>query len=225
MELFADVGGLIEFFLRLGTLLVGPATAFAARTKLLSSAFRLVSSYPQLHSEPQDESEVLANQMSWESKHQEKIARNRLSWWHMCCSRDVKYKRMLRRAEYLFRRELDLVRFVRRQRMLTFATLAQMSRSQQRVTENMSQLVFHESSEPGQTDSDSAPYDDVDLSTKMDPKKEGYEQEELDENIETIFKSREPKNVRLQHLFQFQRRKKNQNMSMNDLESIKLQFI
>ena len=84
------------------------------KAKLLSSLFRFVDSYPRLHSEPQDGNEMLANQMKWESKNKERIARKNLSWLHICCSRDTKYKRMLRKAERLVHRELDLVNFIKR---------------------------------------------------------------------------------------------------------------
>ena len=56
-----------------------------------------------------------------------------------------KYLKMLNKAECDVRKELDLVRFIQRQRMLVLASLSTLNRNQQFVVDRMSSMVIHES--------------------------------------------------------------------------------
>ena len=62
---------------------------------------------------------------------------------------------MAAKADISVTKELDLVKFIRRQRLQTFATLATLNVRQQFIVEKMAHLLIRESSEQNEsTDSD-----------------------------------------------------------------------
>ena len=58
-----------------------------------------------------------------------------------------KYKKMLEKADGSISRELDLIKFIQRQRLTTFATLASMSSRQKFVADKLATMIIRESSD------------------------------------------------------------------------------
>ena len=71
---------------------------------------------------------------------------------------------MLAKSEISMNKELDLVKFLRRMRLFTFATLALLSRRQQFIVDNLSTMLIRESS-----DFDESTSDDEELNEENEP--------------------------------------------------------
>ena len=71
---------------------------------------------------------------------------------------------MLAKSEISMNKELDLVKFMRRMRLFTFATLALLSRRQQYIGDNLSTMLMRESS-----DFDDSTSDDEELNEENEP--------------------------------------------------------
>ena len=71
---------------------------------------------------------------------------------------------MLAKSEISMNKELDLVKFLRRMRLFTFATLALLSRRQQFIVDNLSTMLIRESS-----DFDDSTSDDGELNEENEP--------------------------------------------------------
>ena len=71
---------------------------------------------------------------------------------------------MLAKSEISMNKELDLVKFMRRMRLFTFATLALLSRRQQYIGDNLSTMLMRESS-----DFDDSTSDDGELNEENEP--------------------------------------------------------
>ena len=63
------------------------------------------------------------------------------------CGKDAKYRKMLRKADASVARELDLVKFIQRQRLLTFATLSTFNGRQKFIADKMATHLIRESSD------------------------------------------------------------------------------
>lgn len=71
---------------------------------------------------------------------------------------------MLSKSKISIQKELDLVKFTRRMRLLTFATLAQLNRRQLFIGDNLSTMLVRESS-----DLDESTSDDGELNEENEP--------------------------------------------------------
>ena len=76
---------------------------------------------------------------------------------------------MLAKSEISMNKELDLVKFMRRMRLFTFATLALLSRRQQYIGDNLSTMLMRESS-----DFDDSTSDDEELNEENEPDIENH---------------------------------------------------
>ena len=76
---------------------------------------------------------------------------------------------MLAKSEISINKELDLVKFLRRMRLFTFATLALLSRRQQFIGDNLSTMLMRESS-----DFDDSTSDDEELNEENEPDIENH---------------------------------------------------
>ena len=62
--------------------------------------------------------------MSWDFDHVTNIRKEGCCATFLGCTRDGKYKKKLKKANTSVARELDLIKFIQRQRLTTFTTLA-----------------------------------------------------------------------------------------------------
>ena len=74
------------------------------------------------------------------------------------CTHRKKYKSMISKADSSVMRELDLIKFIQRQRLTTFTTLATLNGRQQYVADKMATKLIRESS-----DLDNSTEDDFEL--------------------------------------------------------------
>ena len=125
LEYLGDIGGLFDALRYMGIFIISPFVSFSLRSKLLNSLFRFVTSVQTDNKFTKDTpiSRLEATQkMTWDLQRAKKIEEERYVC-QPCCKRTL-YKRMLNKSTISIRKELDLVKFMRRMRLFTYATLA-----------------------------------------------------------------------------------------------------
>ena len=100
---------------------------------------------------------------------------------------------MLAKSEISMNKELDLVKFMRRMRLFTFATLALLNRRQQYIGDNLSTMLMRESS-----DFDDSTSDDGELNEENEP--------DIEEHSKKIFMSKDKVDQRFIKIFKIKRR-------------------
>ena len=88
----------------------------------------------------------MTTQIEHEAKNLGKIRAVSLYGFLFDCKGRKRYSQMMQKARSTVKEELDLVKFIRRQRFLTTATLAQLNTRQQVIMQKFSSLQLHESS-------------------------------------------------------------------------------
>eukprot|EP00354_Favella_ehrenbergii_P003516 CAMPEP_0170470394 /NCGR_PEP_ID=MMETSP0123-20130129/12867_1 /TAXON_ID=182087 /ORGANISM="Favella ehrenbergii, Strain Fehren 1" /LENGTH=247 /DNA_ID=CAMNT_0010737505 /DNA_START=962 /DNA_END=1705 /DNA_ORIENTATION=+ len=157
--LLGDVGGLFDGLSLLAAKIAAPFATFAMNTKLMTLVYRTLVS--DKSSEGGNLSSPSAAQQN-ESELEEVISSRqallpRPSWLScfLCCSRKrAKERKLLSKAAGGVSRQLDLVKFIRRQRLLTFASFATLNARQRHLLRQVSALPLRESSSDPETDSE-----------------------------------------------------------------------
>ena len=85
--------------------------------------------------------------MSWDFDHVTNIRKEGCCTTLFGFTRDGKYKKKLKKADTSVARELDLVKFIQRQRLTTFTTLAALNGRQQFIADKMATKLIRESSD------------------------------------------------------------------------------
>ena len=114
-----DVGGLAEALYLLTLHFVQPISVIVMKSNLLSLFFKLVKG--------RDADMLERSEIPYRG-----FLRSAA-----CCGKS-RYRRMIDRANSLITRQLDLVKFVHRQRMLVLAALASMNKSQRNFRDDLS---------------------------------------------------------------------------------------
>ena len=110
----------------MGSLLITPIAAFSMKSELLTQHFSRSGTNNRILSEEED------TQIPSQS-----LLRSLLS----CCCKRTPYRKLLDRAEATIERQLDIVKFVKQQKKLRFATLSTLSLPQLLIVDKLSQLV------------------------------------------------------------------------------------
>ena len=174
LEWLGDVGGLFDMLKLMGSMLVVPFATFRLKSELLSKIFRFVSSLAKAKSDGKFESTpemvaakakgwwhpsyirlCLEESIQWDFS-QPKLIRRRGFCLGFICSK--RYRTLMNKAEKQVSDELDLVKFLQRQRVTMYSLLALLSTRQQFMVDKMATMVLRESSDENRKD-----YGDLDL--------------------------------------------------------------
>ena len=123
LEWLGDVGGLFDALSLIGKILLGPLSAFALKSELLTSVFKKVGDISD-----HEGSSDTANRISMPWKSPTKISQ--LNFFYallrcfFCRTKQDKYARMLGKSEVAIESELDLIKFMERQRLQSLALIA-----------------------------------------------------------------------------------------------------
>ena len=115
--------------------------------------------------------------MAWDFKNVQLIKKRNFILTMCGCNRQTRYKSMLAKAEGDIAKELDLVKFLQRQRLTSFTALATLNSRQQYVADKMSTMLIRESS-------------DLDEDTDEDFELEMENQADVENHARTIFVSK-----------------------------------
>ena len=85
--------------------------------------------------------------MQWDFSHANYIPRQSCLPSLFGCGRDRKYWKMIEKANVSVARELDLIKFIQRQRLTTFTTLCSFNGRQKFIADKMSTKLIRESSD------------------------------------------------------------------------------
>ena len=144
MEWLGDIGGLYDALRLIGYALVLPVTSFQLKAELLSQVFRFTeskrfaekrkddplydsSTYQPTAPENYTDMQHLANNMQWDFQKMANIPRRMCLATFFGCNRKSRYKKMLEKSNNSIMKELDLIKFIHRQRLTTFTTLASLT--------------------------------------------------------------------------------------------------
>lgn len=165
LDWMGDMGGLVDAFFLLGQLLIAPISGFALQSQLLSALFRYRDSYINTTKETQKESffnqyfnagkkqeEWLVNNMKQNYQGLSPIKKRNYYSALFCCR--TKYKKLMIKSQSSIGKELDLRKFIYRQRLFVTAILGLLSGRQSFFVDKMSQLMIRESSNLEETSSD-----------------------------------------------------------------------
>jgi len=155
IDILAGLGGLHKTLTGVIALFIVPFTQWAHSAELLSTIFRWRPSYRN-HKEQEekkhdkneyDPKQELCNQMNWDLKNTAKKIP-----YHGYCSleywtfgRKAHYKWKMARASNILMKEMDLPKFLQRQRATMFALMALLNRRQRYAIDRMSRPVLRES--------------------------------------------------------------------------------
>ena len=128
-----------------------------------------------------------AQKMTWDLQRAKMIDEERF-WRQPCCKRSL-YQRMLNKSTVAIQKELDLVKFMRRMRLLTYATLAKLNRRQLFIADNLSSMLIRESSDFNDSTSD-----DGELNEENEP--------DIEQHSSTILQSEDKTDKRFLKIFQ-----------------------
>ena len=164
LEWLGDVGGLSDMLFLIGKLLISPIAAFALKAELLSQAFRFTlslnykekrlkkqqsltdASSVRLASKDEAAEKAEAN-LRWDFKNLSRIEKEGGIVTCMGCNRRARYKSMLAKAKSSLNKEMNLVKFLQRSRLISFVALATLNRRQQFVADKMATMIIRESSD------------------------------------------------------------------------------
>ena len=157
LEWFRDVGGLSVAMGKIGNLLLGSFSVFTLKATILTNIYRHMKSLSYAEPEMTDleNKEKLKRHMEWDFEHAQRIQAPGFFASNFSCSRKTKrFKRIMAKASNTVTKELNLVKFLKRQRLNTFATLATLNGGQRFICDKMSQLLIRESSDLDDSTSD-----------------------------------------------------------------------
>jgi len=183
LDLLAAVGGLLAMLFAAGRFILIPFTRFVISCELTTNLFRWRPSEPLSEAEQEkrrawatrrringdtkmyleeDEHQVL-HQMQWDCEKSQAVRPKSFCETIFCRdSAQKSFRRSLEKAQTTLDRELDLSKFVHRQRVTSNALQALLTCSQMAFVDKMSRLLIHESShnedtsEDGELDKESA---------------------------------------------------------------------
>ena len=169
LDWLGDIGGLLDALYLIGFVFISPLASYAMNSKLLSTLFRYKGSDESLYERTDTwnkldytKSEKLNRQMSDDTQvddikvdFQKYKSIKRIS----ICNKQIfcrsNYRKMMNKASSMLNKELDLRKFIYRQRVQTTAILGLLSGRQTFFVDKMSQMVIRESSNLDETSSDS----------------------------------------------------------------------
>ena len=108
------------------------------------------------------------------------------------CKRSL-YQKMMAKSQISLEKELDLVKFLRRMRLFTYATLSLLNRRQQFISDNLSTMLIRESS-----DFDESTSDDGELNEENEP--------DVEHHSSNIYFSKNLTDQRLIKIYQIKRK-------------------
>ena len=168
LDWLGDMGGLLDALYFIGKFLIFPFATYALRAQILSSMFRFRSSdaailrkrpttrrksFFEQHFDPEDhEGEALMKQIRSDFQVVKPIDKLNFYNTYLCCRRD--YKKMLLKAQSSLDKELDLRKFVYRQRLAMNSLIGLLTGRQNFFVDKLSQLIIRESSNLEETSSD-----------------------------------------------------------------------
>ena len=177
LEWLGDVGGLYDALRLIGLLTITPFGTFARKAMLLSEIFRFTeskrfadkrakkgdlatsqqsrSSVVSIKDEKELKRKELQENMQWDFAHAAYIPRESFFRAYLGKPRVERYTKMLNKADTAIIKELDLIKFLQRQRLTTFNLLATMNARQSFIADKMATMIIRESSDlDGSTEED-----------------------------------------------------------------------
>ena len=128
LDWIGDVGGLLDGLKIVGSFLVAPIAAFSLRSELLSTVFKSAPNYGSVsHLDGQ-----------FEKPSYSLIA----TYLCPCSPKRVRYKKTLLQAEFQFFRQLDVVKFVQRQRMTLLSLMSILRPDQRILVQHVSEMLI-----------------------------------------------------------------------------------
>ena len=95
---------------------------------MLTSAFRFVPSMARTNDlSAEEEEKKIQSQMCWDFANMASIKGQGFFATQLGCGRNLRFKKMIAKAESSITKELDLIKFLRRIRMHTYVSLATLS--------------------------------------------------------------------------------------------------
>ena len=176
LDWLGDLGGLIDIMIYIGRALVEPVSRFTLQSALMASFFRFKrDSKPNqnMHKKNKVATDTQVETLNVESKKQKEpladiVKREFLASQKIpllgffavncfCCfsfRKAQKYRQILNKSKSRLEKEMDLQKFLHRQRVLVTSLLGLLKGRQNAFVDKFSQLLIRESSDMGQTSSD-----------------------------------------------------------------------
>ena len=177
--------------------MVSPFVSFSLKAKLLSSLFRFVESLStkekleQFVQEKHVASGYADKELRWDVSRAKMIPEQHYLFQSRC-KRSL-YQKMMAKSQISLVKELDLVKFLRRMRLFTYATLTLLNRRQQFISDNLSTMLIRESS-----DFDESTSDDGELNDENEP--------DVEHHSSSIYFSKNLTDQRLLKVYQIKRK-------------------
>ena len=158
LDWLGDLGGLLDILLHIGHVMMLPIASFTLRQTLMSNFFRYKQSTGVAStSEQEDNSTRFVKTVKKELTASQLIPS--YGWYRvnlLFCkhSENRHYKRILKKSTTSLAKELDLQKFLHRQRVLVTSLLGLLKGRQSAFVDYFSQLVVRESSDMSNTSED-----------------------------------------------------------------------
>ena len=158
LEWLGDVGGLFDALLIIGALIASPMVSFTMRLNVMHSIFRYVASLNQIDPDVKKMQfrERMRSHLNWDIDKLETIPTKNFCSANisLLICRHSRYKRMMGKANVSVAKELDLLKFIRRQRFTQYALFALMNGRQLFMTDKLSNMLIRESSDFEESEDD-----------------------------------------------------------------------
>lgn len=167
LDWLGDLGGLYDALLHICAVFISPVSAFTLHTTLLTSFFRFKEKTTDKYDDDGKSSQTLAQNLSNKQFLTEQLRRDfqvnrRIPAQNWCinkiniCNRSKSrhYRMLIKKSQSRIAKEMDLQKFLQRQRVTMTAVIGLLSRRQSIFVDKFSQPLIRESSNSGETSID-----------------------------------------------------------------------